>query len=607
MSNDKKWTRRAAVGFLAAGAGLFATETTGFTQVQGDRNVSLDTRPDPNGLVGFAPEDDDGAVSGCPGDRIELFNLVNNFGGDDSEPMSVNGIEITNASGNLEPEELEEFEYPDEIASDSDTGRVTGRLSEEADAGSGQISFEISVSHDGVSTILDRTVDLTINGEVTKAFTETGTQTWNVPSGINTVDVLVVGGGGGGAANTQYNSAGGGGGGAGGAVFAADYDIPEGGDVDLAVGGGGNGRDRPAPVSGENGESSTFDELTAKGGGGGNLTGGSGDQSASDGGSGGGGRQNPPGEATQLGTNSSVSRAVDLGNDGGRNSTDNGGGGGGGAGQEPNDINDSDGGAGGNGVAQAEADGETYVFAEVFGTEYGEANGGAVYFAGGGGGGGDGNGVSGTGGLGGGGKGASDRDGTVAEDGKDNTGGGGGGGASGPQGEPGGDGGSGIVLVRYNTCSSDPEDTNGVSDRYSDAESGNAEQPGEAASGVVIAPENIFDPDQDDTSTLQGDGGLKIGFRLPVEAADCYTLIINRDQGDVTGNLDASLVTAEGDKLVGPLDVKQSEEFDFTDEEATDISNSEEVYLIFEDNNNGKVTQKIKYIQLRGTNCGNDE
>jgi hypothetical protein len=283
-----------------------------------------------------------------------------------------------------------------------------------------------------------------------EAFDTVGDDDWVVPDGVTEVDVLVVGGGGGGAANTDYSSAGGGGGGAGGLVFASDYDVNPGDNIDITVGDGGDGIDQEGTPA-DNGDNSTFDDLTAIGGGGGILTGGNSNQDtkASDGGSGGGGRQNPPGEGIQPNTNPNPN-VKDFGNDGSRNSNDDGGGGGGGAGEEPGDITGNDGAKGGNGLAEVSQDGETYRFADVFGTDYGEQNNGDVYFAGGGGGGGDGQGELGSGGLGGGGDGGSDRDGIEAKDGAENTGGGGGGGTSGSNNaEPGGDGGSGIVIIRW--------------------------------------------------------------------------------------------------------------------------------------------------------------
>ena len=456
---NKKWTRRSALGLIGSGAGLLTWGTGGFTEVQANRDVSIGNRPDPDGLVGFDDDDDNGGVSGCPGDKVDLFELSNNFGGDS---MSVDSITITTASGGLSKGDINNVTPPSSPIGSTDTGTVTGKLDAGAGGSSGQVTFKIEVSQNDVSTTLDRTVDVTIKTEVIKAFTTTGSQNWNVPSDVANVDVLVVGGGGGGAANTNYSSAGGGGGGAGGVVFATDYAVSGGGTVSLDVGNGGAGKDANAPVTADDGGLSTFGQLEAKGGGGGNLTGGGGNKSANDGGSGGGGRQNPPGTATQLGTNSTVSNVggiADFGNNGARNSTDNGGGGGGGAGEEPVDISGNDGGAGGDGVAEAIISGETYVFADIFGTQYGESNGSDVYFGGGGGGGGDGNGSGGGGGLGGGGDGASDLNSKIATDGIQNTGGGGGGGASGPPGEPGGDGGSGVILLNYCTSNPSPPST----------------------------------------------------------------------------------------------------------------------------------------------------
>jgi len=151
---SKKWTRRSALGLIGSGAGLLTWGTGGFTEVQGDRDVSLDSRLDPNGLVGF----DAGAVSGSPGDRVELFDLTNNFG---SDSMSVNEINITSANGDLTTGDLNNIDYPTSIGSNA-TDTVTGEISANTDVGSGQISFEIDVSQNGVSTTLDRTVDLTV-------------------------------------------------------------------------------------------------------------------------------------------------------------------------------------------------------------------------------------------------------------------------------------------------------------------------------------------------------------------------------------------------------------------------------------------------------------
>jgi hypothetical protein len=50
---SKKWTRRSALGLIGSGAGLLTWGTGGFTEVQGDRDVSLDTTDDANAILGI--------------------------------------------------------------------------------------------------------------------------------------------------------------------------------------------------------------------------------------------------------------------------------------------------------------------------------------------------------------------------------------------------------------------------------------------------------------------------------------------------------------------------------------------------------------------------
>jgi len=286
-------------------------------------------------------------------------------------------------------------------------------------------------------------------------FTVTGEDTWEVPDGVEEVDVLVVAGGGGGGMNEEFNSAGAGGGGAGEVVYFEDYDVSSTDEIDVRVGEGGDGAtDGSNP--GENGANSVFDEIVAVGGGGG-----AGDRPdtdaqkafGKDGGSGGGSRT----EQDEASGGASISEDVlpeaeyfgNPGGDGlGGDGNDQGGAGGGGA-EEQGSTNDDgelfcdgrnggDGGDGGAGI----------YFGDVFGDQFGDDG----YFGGGGGGGAyencDDN-SGGAGGIGGGG------DGTLgagsneaASPGDNNTGGGGGGGASDSD-TIGGDGGSGVVIVRW--------------------------------------------------------------------------------------------------------------------------------------------------------------
>jgi hypothetical protein len=113
---------------------------------------------------------------------------------------------------------------------------------------------------------------LTVPGFTILTFSTTGTCTWSPPSGVTSLDtLLVVGGGGGGAgAFTAENTSGGGGGGGGGVFLASSVSIPS--SVTIQVGAGGTGGGFSASRGGNNGSrgsTSAFGTITAGGGGGG--------------------------------------------------------------------------------------------------------------------------------------------------------------------------------------------------------------------------------------------------------------------------------------------------------------------------------------------------
>ena len=257
--------------------------------------------------------------------------------------------------------------------------------------------------------------------------TMTGDSVFEVLSGAEDVELLVVAGGGGGAGSN--GNAGRGGGGAGGVVYDSAFSTAV-GTYSVTVGAGGAGG-AAAGASGSQGEDSTFGSLTAIGGGfGGNLN-----ATGGNGGSGGGDGVNNSGftggTAQQPGSPSGG-----FGNNGGTTgpyAVEAGGGGGGGAGAAGGAGDASTGGAGGVGVQYSQ-------FAVVAGSPAG-------WFAGGGGA--SGGTSGGAGGTGGGGVGGSNSSGPGS--GVANTGGGGGGGGSQGTGGDGGAGGSGVVIVRYET------------------------------------------------------------------------------------------------------------------------------------------------------------
>jgi len=312
---------------------------------------------------------------------------------------------------------------------------------------------------DAASNTSSRAFSITARVPVSQSFTSSGT--FSVPSGITSIDLLVVGagGGGGGSADNPGSFGGGGGGGAGGLVFMPGYPVTPGGTVTVTVGCGLPGGAQGVPnacagTRGNNGQPSTFGSpgdpglgsggvITGAGGGGGggvNIPGN--DQYGAAGGSGGGagdpGSKGPgvAGSATQP-TQPGNSGAYGFGNPGGSNTdgqnhTGGGGGGAGAAGQNGGPVPlRADGGIG---RAYTIADGTT-----------------PVYYAGGGGGGtgADQPGTRGLGGTGGGGNsGGCAVPYAPATPGTANRGGGGGASRDGTPGGA-GSGGKGIVIVRY--------------------------------------------------------------------------------------------------------------------------------------------------------------
>ena len=271
-------------------------------------------------------------------------------------------------------------------------------------------------------------------------FTNTGSSTFTVPTGVTRVQVLVVAGGGSGGHQV------GGGGGAGGMIEVAGYPVTPGGTVPVVVGAGGDAPNfQPSNnVSNPGGYSQFGNIYVVGGGGGGNHIGtrsGPGDSGGSGGGGGGGPGGNGQGATSGLnnyytpGTAVPVNGGISYGFPGGTGHPGGNwsGGGGGGAGRRGNHAGPDRGGHGGWGRI-------SYITGE------------AKWYAGGGGGGSESPGGPhwGRGGVGGGGRGSNNDGGkSVYPDmsGVRNTGGGGGGTRDHPSGA--GAGGPGVVIVRY--------------------------------------------------------------------------------------------------------------------------------------------------------------
>ena len=252
----------------------------------------------------------------------------------------------------------------------------------------------------------------TYNTPVIKSFTSS--TTWTVPSGVSTVQYLIVGGGGGGG---RY-----GGGGGGGGVVTSTLSVTSGTVETVTIGAGGTAGPNSGTGQGGNGGNSVFATITAAGGGGGGSARTGGTPSGLSGGSGGGaietgsaiGTANPAGEGYAGG--SGVTTAAHY---------YGGGGGGGGALGGSVTTGSTIAGTGGTGYTSS-----------ISGT--------STTYAGGGGGGAYTGGTAGSAGSGGGGAGGAG--GTAGKAGTANTGGGGGGGGSTGNG---GAGGSGIIIIQY--------------------------------------------------------------------------------------------------------------------------------------------------------------
>lgn len=202
----------------------------------------------------------------------------------------------------------------------------------------------------GSPTILVNNRDYVPSAKNTSViFSDIGTRYWTVPTGITSVDVLVVGGGGGGG-SSKFSYGGGGGGGAGGVVSQINYAVTPGQHIAVTVGAGGSAGVPGAAYQGSNGAASAFKNLAAEGGGGGGSGGSGGLSVGRAGGSGGGAGYNDYTSSTiGLGT---VGQGNNGGNNGGPSGTPGGGGGGGagGAGLAPTSDAASPGGVAGAGL-----------------------------------------------------------------------------------------------------------------------------------------------------------------------------------------------------------------------------------------------------------------
>lgn len=279
-------------------------------------------------------------------------------------------------------------------------------------------TFTVRCVSPGAEAAVTRQFKITIKAPQITTFNSS--TTYAVPSGLSSVDVLVVAAAGGGGSATGFEV--GGGGGAGGYIYTPGHSVTPGGSVTVTVGSGGTGTTGTGDTGkwpGGKGGNSVFNSITATGGG----VGGGQYWQGGPGGSGGGEAGN---------ANSGIGTGTaGQGNNGGQGTlaaADSHGGGGGGSSAVGQDASSPKGGDGGAGTSSS-------------------ISGSAVTYAGGGGGakaingtGSPGAGAAG-GGAGGGGPNTSGNPGAANR-------GSGGGGCGGPT-AYGGNGGPGVVIIKY--------------------------------------------------------------------------------------------------------------------------------------------------------------
>jgi hypothetical protein len=291
------------------------------------------------------------------------------------------------------------------------------------------------------------------------AFTNSGTNSWTAPSGVNSADFLIIAGGGAGGGGAW-----GGGGGAGEVVHYTNYSVSSSSALNLNIGSGGTpgtatldptlNRSNP----GGNSWIASSSGVVAQGGGAGaSYAYNSASQYSvgQNGGSGGAGTENIASSSPSINnlggtsTKTTSGSRTGYGNNGGRggpSASTQSGGGGGGAGGVGADAGTAVGGNGGNGtnVFSAWLSAINSGMSAITGWQTATSSG---FIAGGGGGGTTT--TRGAGGSGGGGRGGSNSDFFNGESAIANTGSGGGGSGYGGSSKIGGTGGSGLIIVRY--------------------------------------------------------------------------------------------------------------------------------------------------------------
>lgn len=149
MGDNKKWTRRAAVGSLVSGGGLMLFGTGGSTQITSNRDVTVNTGDGEDAVLQFVDVSDDATVvrAGSPSVVYEIRDNVGTF-----EPADIAVSARVVGGGGLDTT----------VTADGDAFDVAVSCSDDASGlrGSGTIELEFTASNPDFTITATRTTGL---------------------------------------------------------------------------------------------------------------------------------------------------------------------------------------------------------------------------------------------------------------------------------------------------------------------------------------------------------------------------------------------------------------------------------------------------------------
>lgn len=150
MSENKKWTRRAAIGFISGGAGLLALRTDAAMQIQADRGVNLGTTTDAEALLPLIDKSGDAEISGS-GDETTVYRVAEN---------DVDWEFIDVSLSNIKTESGDDIDRENDPIAVSTSGEdVVISCSGSTFSGEYELSFDLKAESEGgqVSVVTGRT------------------------------------------------------------------------------------------------------------------------------------------------------------------------------------------------------------------------------------------------------------------------------------------------------------------------------------------------------------------------------------------------------------------------------------------------------------------